>query len=173
MWVARDKDGTMTVFRRMPRRSQMTMKTFSSRGKEKTEEFWDEVNDGYNGTKAFYPGDCYEFDCNAFPDLKWEDEPIEVIAIPTVDRIDGYIVRNEDGVLQIFRKEPERFTMNFYAKDHVTLESTISFWDLPEEYDEKGNIIWSYDSFDMDGDVFSDLTWDDEPVPVQFVPITK
>lgn len=55
MWVARDKDGTLWLHDSKPYIAD------SSKGY-------------YKATSGRY----FEFDSDLFPDLKWEDEPIEV-----------------------------------------------------------------------------------------------
>ena len=88
MWVARNPDGTLVLFKNKPSRCTLetTNLTKGSKryGKVTTHEFWDEdqVFDGYD--KWYYPGDYFEIDSSLFPDLKWEDEPLEVnlVAVP-------------------------------------------------------------------------------------------
>ena len=53
MWIARDKDGELTLFSNKPHRY--------------TEVWW---NDEFNDTMILNQ--------NMFPNLTWEDEPIEV-----------------------------------------------------------------------------------------------
>lgn len=88
MWVARNPDGTLVLFKNKPSRCTLetTNLTKGSKryGKVTTHEFWDEdqVFDGYD--KWYYPGDYFEIDSSLFPELKWEDEPLEVnlVAVP-------------------------------------------------------------------------------------------
>lgn len=62
MWIARDKDGELYLF------------TFVKpvRIEEDNENYW--IKDEYCGDLA----DCIRLDDKLFPDLKWEDEPVEV-----------------------------------------------------------------------------------------------
>lgn len=82
MWVARNKDNTLTLFKSKPVRSsiRMTNKTKGDceYGESKNCEFWDEaaVFDGYD--KWVYLNEYFDIDESLFPDLKWEDEPLEV-----------------------------------------------------------------------------------------------
>lgn len=59
MWIARDKDGTMWLYIDEPVRSLNS---------------W-EVDTEKSLLRA---DDCMEIDGDLFPDIKWEDEPIEV-----------------------------------------------------------------------------------------------
>lgn len=52
MWVARDKNGTLKLFDSMPKRGELCGEWFNA---------W-----------------CFKLNNDLFPDLKWEDEPIEV-----------------------------------------------------------------------------------------------
>lgn len=87
MWVARNPDNKLQVFKIKPVRHtlEVTNKTKGSKRYDKTTvtEFWDEeqVFDGYD--KHYYPGDYFDVDESLFPDLKWEDEPIEVDIMPS------------------------------------------------------------------------------------------
>lgn len=65
MWVARDKDGLLKLFLVKPMRSHLP-----------NVYIW--VNASLN--KNNYVGEIY--DSALFPDLKWEDEPIEVSLVP-------------------------------------------------------------------------------------------
>ena len=82
MYIARNPDGTLVLFKNKPSRYTLetTNLTKGSKryGKVTTHEFWDEdkVFDGYD--KYYYPGDYFEIDPSLFPNLKWEDEPLEV-----------------------------------------------------------------------------------------------
>lgn len=82
MWVARNPEGTLELFKNKPLRCTLeitnTVKGDKNYGKVTTKEFWDEdqVFNGYD--KWYYPGDYFEIDSSLFPDLKWEDEPLEV-----------------------------------------------------------------------------------------------
>lgn len=57
MWVARDKDGTLALYKEKPVRGSLD--------KERWVTFW----------PAY---ECFEIDRSLFSNLKWEDEPIEV-----------------------------------------------------------------------------------------------
>lgn len=61
MWVARDKDECLWLYIDKPIRSQT--------------QIWWEV-DTINS--LLRDDDCMEIDGDLFPDLSWEDEPIEV-----------------------------------------------------------------------------------------------
>lgn len=61
MWVARDKNGTVWLYTNKPIRSSMF-----SRWNVDTEN------------SLFSTNEWMEIDGDLFPDLKWEDEPIEV-----------------------------------------------------------------------------------------------
>lgn len=76
MWVARDKNGTLKVWKLKPSREVIICT--SNKGDKIYNEFWDETNDGYNGDIPFYPDDYFKIDTSLFPFLTWEDEPIEV-----------------------------------------------------------------------------------------------
>ena len=82
MYIARNPDGTLELFKNKPSRYTLetTNKTKGSKryGKTTVTEFWDEdqVFDGYD--KYYYPGDYFEIDSSLFPNLKWEDGPLEV-----------------------------------------------------------------------------------------------
>ena len=52
MWIARDKDGSLCEYNTKPFRE--------------------------NGSWELSSNGCVELDNNLYPDLKWEDEPIEV-----------------------------------------------------------------------------------------------
>ena len=58
MWVARDKDGELTLYSNKPRRCEFIGWNHES---------WDSGNDYW-----------IELDSKLFPDLTWDDEPIEV-----------------------------------------------------------------------------------------------
>lgn len=101
MWVARDPDKTLTLFKSKPFRCTLetTNKTKGSKryGKVTIQKFWDEtqVSDGY---KSYYPGDYFEIDSSLFPELTWEDEPVEV-----------FLVTGEDYKLLQKKKEEDRW----------------------------------------------------------------
>lgn len=61
MWIARDKDGTLWLYIDEPRRSSIFSK-------------W-EVDTEKSLLRA---DDCMEIDGDLFPELKWEDEPLEI-----------------------------------------------------------------------------------------------
>ena len=61
MWVARDKDGTLWLYIDEPRRSSIFSK-------------W-EVDTEKSLLRS---DDCMEIDGDLFPELKWEDEPIQI-----------------------------------------------------------------------------------------------
>ena len=101
MWVARNPDGTLELFKNKPSRCTLetTNLTKGSKryGKVTTQEFWDEdqVFDGYD--KLYYPGDYFEIDPSLFSELTWEDEPVEV-----------FLVTGEDYKLLQKKKEEDR-----------------------------------------------------------------
>lgn len=64
MWIARDKNGELTLFSNKPNR-------YTSIGKEPINEYWDVVPVN-KFTSAMI------LNSNMFPNLTWEDEPIEV-----------------------------------------------------------------------------------------------
>lgn len=82
MWIARNKDNTLTLFKSKPVRSsiRMTNKTKGDceYGKTKKCDYWDEaaVFDGYD--KWVNLNEYFDIDESLFPDLKWENDPIEV-----------------------------------------------------------------------------------------------
>ena len=102
MWVARDPDGTLVLFKNKPSRCTLvatnTNKSSKRYGKVTTQEFWDEdkVFDGYD--KWYYPGDYFEIDSSLFPELTWEDEPVEV-----------FLITGEDYKLLQKKKEEDRW----------------------------------------------------------------
>ena len=61
MWVARDKNGTVWLYTNKPIRSSM----FSR---------WNVDSEN----SLLHTNEWMEIDRDLFPDLKWEDEPIEV-----------------------------------------------------------------------------------------------
>lgn len=63
MWVARDKDGELSLYTHKPHRSNVPGWNHES---------WDIVC----GEKEFC--DFLDLDPTLFPDLTWDDEPIEV-----------------------------------------------------------------------------------------------
>ena len=101
MWVARNPDGTLELFKNKPSRCTLetTNLTKGSKryGKVTTQEFWDEdqVFDGYD--KWYYPGEYFEIDPSLFPELTWEDEPVEV-----------FLITGEDYKLLQKKKEEDR-----------------------------------------------------------------
>ena len=73
MWIARDKDGELTLFSNKPHRC-------TSIGKDN--EYWDIVLvNKYTSAMIL--------NSNMFPNLTWEDEPIEVELI-----IKQHVIRN-------------------------------------------------------------------------------
>lgn len=60
MWVARDKDGELNLYKAKPQRSDAIGYNHES---------WDTLKFDDNGI---------ELDPKLFPDLTWDDEPIEV-----------------------------------------------------------------------------------------------
>lgn len=61
MWVARDKDGCLWLYIYKPIRSKTN--------------YWWEVDEQ---NTPLDEDDCLMIDIELFPDLRWEDEPIEV-----------------------------------------------------------------------------------------------
>ena len=62
MWIARDKDGELTLFSNKPHRC--------------TDAGWN--NESWDVVSMDEFTDTMILDSNMFPDLTWEDEPIEV-----------------------------------------------------------------------------------------------
>lgn len=67
MWIARDKDETLWLFEEMPQR--ITGDIYKDDG------WWCDVEDTSRNMSY-----CM-LDSNLFPDLKWEDEPREVVLV--------------------------------------------------------------------------------------------
>lgn len=106
MYIARDSDGTLTVFARKPQRT-----------------FYDNVpNQGWwysdwdEGIQLDKEDDCY-------PELKWEDEPIKVVPMAVTDDYelkDWWMVTAAlHGVTRAFAKPvpAENFAYNNYKDE--------------------------------------------------------
>lgn len=119
MWVARNLDGTLELFKNKPSRCTLetTNLTKESKryGKVTTHEFWDEdqVFDGYD--KWYYPGDYFEIDSSLFPELTWKDEPVEVEPVSVNRRVCDYCgysyTYHDSDIIDESEPEKENFWM--------------------------------------------------------------
>ncbi len=86
-----------------------------------------------------------ELPITLFPDLKWEDEPIEVKLVRK-EETNIWIARDKDGTLHLFSECPVRY-FNVWMQ-RLSIEVCIG--ELPTA-------------------LFPDLKWEDEPIEVKLV----
>lgn len=87
LWVARDNNGELYLYNEKP--------------------------EYYNGSKVWVAGGiCAKLDNNLFPELKWEDEPLEVKLRPAITDLDAKAEEYADKVTD--NKQIKELIINAY-----------------------------------------------------------
>lgn len=142
MYVARDKDECLWLFIDKPIRSQ--------------KNGWWEVD---TQNSLLRDDDCMEIDGDIFPDLRWEDEPLEV-ELRADDKHD-IIESIKDSARKEVLRLAQKWINNVFTQFDITDNGyTIDARELERNLESYYNVIFKK---------VSDLRWEDDPIEVDLV----
>lgn len=94
MWVARDQDNRLNLFNNLPKRGNG----------------WWAAEPPYTDLLL----DCMKINSSLFPELKWEDDPMEVNIIPTKE-----LLSTQKGLNDVYHKLSESQTEIIKLQDQL------------------------------------------------------